>query len=40
MALTGIALVVLAPLAGCGTSTMILWNPRTGQCDEMAKATA
>jgi hypothetical protein len=42
MVLTRIALVVLflAVLTGCGTGTMILWNPRTGQCDEVPKAAA
>jgi len=27
-------------LAGCGTGSLILWNPRTGLCDEVPKAAA
>lgn len=39
--LTRIALIVsLVGFAGCGTGSMILWNPRTGLCDEMPKAAA
>jgi hypothetical protein len=34
-----IALLAIV-LAGCGGGTMILWNPRTGLCDEMPKAAA
>lgn len=26
--------------AGCGTGSLILWNPRTGLCDEVPKAAA
>lgn len=41
MTLTRITLVVgLFILAGCGAGTMILWNPQTGQCDEVPKAAA
>jgi hypothetical protein len=29
--------VVLAAVAGCGSGTMLLWNPRTGQCNEVPK---
>jgi len=36
--LAGLLAAVL--LAGCGTGTMILWNPRTGLCDEVPKAAA
>ena len=36
-----IAIVILFTLlVGFGGRTMILWNPRTGQCDEMPKAAA
>jgi hypothetical protein len=39
--LRGIALIVgLSALAGCGSGSIILWNPRTGQCDEVPKAPA
>ena len=41
MLLIRVALTVsLSALAGCGSGTMILWNPRTGLCDEMPKAAA
>ena len=36
-AASGVALVAL--LGGCGGS-MILWNPRTGLCDEVPTAAA
>jgi hypothetical protein len=32
--------VGLFALAGCGTGSMILWNPRTGLCDEVPTAAA
>jgi hypothetical protein len=36
-----VRLVVLAAtLACCASGTMILWNPRTGECDEVPKAAA
>jgi hypothetical protein len=39
--LTRIVLVVgLFALAGCGTGSMIVWNPRTGESDEVPKAAA
>ena len=41
MLLTRLALTLsLSTLAGCGMGTMILWNPRTGLCDEVPKAAA
>ena len=41
MPLTRIVLVVSPPvLAACGTGSLILWNPRTGLCDEVPKAAA
>jgi hypothetical protein len=41
MRLVRIALVSALLLAGCGTGgSMILWNPRTGLCDEVPKAAA
>jgi hypothetical protein len=33
-------LMLFTLLVGCGGGTMLLWNPRTGQCDEMRKAAA
>jgi len=33
-------LALLGLLAGCGSGTMILWNPRTGECDEVPTAAA
>jgi hypothetical protein len=40
MLIRTILLVVSCLLAGCGSGTMILWNPRTGECDEVPKAMA
>ena len=41
MLLIRIAVVVsLSALTGCGTGSLILWNPRTGLCDEVPKAAA
>jgi hypothetical protein len=38
---TRMLLVVgLLAFAGCGSGTTILWNPQTGQCDEMPTAAA
>lgn len=34
------AIALLAILTGCGTGSMVLWNPRTGLCDEVPKAAA
>jgi hypothetical protein len=34
------AIALLTLLTGCGTGSMILWNPRTGLCDEVPKAAA
>ena len=33
-------LALLVVTAGCGTGSLILWNPRTGLCDEVPKAAA
>jgi hypothetical protein len=40
MRLVRIALFSALLLAGCGTGSLILWNPRTGLCDEVPKAAA
>jgi hypothetical protein len=34
------AIALLPILTGCGTGSMVLWNPRTGLCDEVPKAAA
>jgi hypothetical protein len=34
------AITLLAGLVGCSSGTMILWNPHTGECDEVPKAAA
>jgi hypothetical protein len=40
MRLVRITLFSALLLAGCGTGSLILWNPRTGLCDEVPKAAA
>ncbi len=40
MCLVRVALFSALLLAGYGTGSMILWTPRTGECEEMAKAAA
>ena len=39
MRLTRVVLLSVL-LAGCGSGSMILWNPRTGLCDEVPTAAA
>jgi hypothetical protein len=31
---------LIASVTACGSGTLILWNPKTGECDAVPKAAA